>query len=306
MKNPKDYMGLSGFVWFQGVIEDRNDPLKLGRCRVRVLGFHPEDKQLVPTNHLPWAHVLQPITSTAMSGLGQTPLGPVEGTWVIGFFRDGKDAQEPIIMGLISGIPEDESVNGETKGFRDPNNVYPRTGHLKEPDTNRLARNQNTSSTIVQTKLDGIETNVNTATSGKKWSEKKTPYAAKYPFNHVRESESGHIFEVDDTSGKERLHTYHRKGTFEEIHDDGSKVVKVVANTYNIIAGSDHVLIKGKCFVTIDGDTRLLMKGDLDWEVKGDMNLTVGGNVVEAFGGTQDTTAAGNIKIVAPRMDVNP
>lgn len=31
-------------------------------------------------------HPVQPMTSAAMSGIGTTPLGPVEGTWVVGFF----------------------------------------------------------------------------------------------------------------------------------------------------------------------------------------------------------------------------
>ncbi len=97
-----NYMGFDKFVWFQGVVEDRGDPLMLGRCKVRCLGFHDENKQKSPTENLPWAHPIQPLTSTAMSGMGETPLGPVEGTWVVGFFRDGNTAQEPIIFGVIS------------------------------------------------------------------------------------------------------------------------------------------------------------------------------------------------------------
>ena len=80
------------FVWWTGVVEDRIDPLKLGRCRVRVLGYHTDKKGIdhIPTNTLPWATPSQPITSGAMNGIGTTPMGPVEGTWVFGFFRDGK------------------------------------------------------------------------------------------------------------------------------------------------------------------------------------------------------------------------
>ena len=53
-----NFMGLDGFVWFTGVVEDRNDPAKLGRVRVRCLGFHTEDKNDIPTADLPWAHVM--------------------------------------------------------------------------------------------------------------------------------------------------------------------------------------------------------------------------------------------------------
>ena len=79
------------FRWWTGVVEDRVDPLKLGRCRVRILGYHTDKKGIdhIPTNTLPWATPSQPITSGAMNGIGTTPMGPVEGTWVFGFFRDG-------------------------------------------------------------------------------------------------------------------------------------------------------------------------------------------------------------------------
>ena len=52
------FMGLDGFVWFTGVVEDRNDPDKLGRVRVRCLGFHTEDLLDIPTKDLPWATVM--------------------------------------------------------------------------------------------------------------------------------------------------------------------------------------------------------------------------------------------------------
>ena len=102
------FMGFDGFVWFMGVVEDRRDPMALGRCRVRIAGLHTEKMEQgidegIPTEDLPWAHPMQPITSAAMNGIGTTPLGPVEGTWVVGFFRDGENCQEPIMMGTLGG-----------------------------------------------------------------------------------------------------------------------------------------------------------------------------------------------------------
>ena len=58
-----NFMGLDGFIWFIGVVEDRNDPSKLGRVKVRCLGFHSEDKNDIPTADLPWAHVCLLYTS---------------------------------------------------------------------------------------------------------------------------------------------------------------------------------------------------------------------------------------------------
>ena len=116
------------FIWFKGVVENRNDPMKLGRCRVRCLGFRTENKSLLPTDDLPWAFPIQPITSAAMNGIGQTPIGPVEGTWVFGFFMDGKSCQQPVIMGTMGGVPE-EAPNSAV-GFNDPNAKYPKEEFL--------------------------------------------------------------------------------------------------------------------------------------------------------------------------------
>ena len=91
-----------GFNWWIGVVEDRMDPEFLGRCRVRIFGYHTDDKGLLPVTGLPWAIPIQPITSAAMSGKGSSPLGPVEGTWVLGFFFDGDDMQQPAMLGTIA------------------------------------------------------------------------------------------------------------------------------------------------------------------------------------------------------------
>ena len=104
-------MGKDGFVWWQGVVEDRHDPLFLGRCRVRILGFHTENTTQMPSETLPWAYPIQPITSAAQTGVGTSPTGPVEGTWVIGFFRDGEAAQEPVFFGTLGGIPDIPAPN---------------------------------------------------------------------------------------------------------------------------------------------------------------------------------------------------
>ena len=83
MISDNNFLGFNNFVWFVGVVEDRNDPQKLGRVRVRILGSHVGDKVQLPTTDLPWAQVIQPVTSTGISGLGHTTfLVPV--TWVMG------------------------------------------------------------------------------------------------------------------------------------------------------------------------------------------------------------------------------
>ena len=97
-------MGKNGFVWWQGVVEDIHDPLKIGRVRVRVLGWHTDDRREIPTEDLPWAHVVMPVNSASMSGKGWSPTGILQGTWVMGFFRDALNGQEPVVFGTVGGI----------------------------------------------------------------------------------------------------------------------------------------------------------------------------------------------------------
>ena len=99
-----------------------------------------------------------------------------------------------------------------------------------------------------------------------------------YPFNHVHESESGHIHEVDDTPEGERLFTQHTAGTYEEIIADGTKTVKVVGDNYELIAGGSNVYVRGNINLTCSGTKRELIEGDYILEVGGDFTRKVGGS----------------------------
>ncbi|SVC30976.1 uncharacterized protein METZ01_LOCUS283830, partial [marine metagenome] len=101
--------------------------------------------------------------------------------------------------------------------------------------------------------------------------------SAKYPYNHVHESEAGHIHEIDDTPGGERLMQQHSTGTFQEIHPDGSKMVKVIGDNYEIIAGKSSILVVGDANITYDGNVRELVKGDYALEVEGNYSQNIHG-----------------------------
>jgi len=130
-----NFIGMDGFIWFYGVVEDRHDPYLTGRVRVRCFGHHTGDKEELPTKDLPWAQVMLPVTSAGISGIGQSPTGLVEGSHVFGFFRDGEDRQEPVVMGSLPGYPAE--LADTEKGFYDPNGDFPR--YINSPDTNQLA-----------------------------------------------------------------------------------------------------------------------------------------------------------------------
>ena len=296
-----NFMGKDGFIWFVGVVEDRLDPKALGRLRVRCLGYHSENLDKLPTADLPWSHVMNPITSATVSGVGQSPLGAVEGSWVIGFFRDGSAAQEPVIIGTLPGIPSslpvkappltDYDMTYSGKGFQDYLHAnYPK---YKETDINRLAVNEgstltggtetNPHSTLTIRRADrdlgvgqaDIEPRSNIGSLAQiddservhqdevtAWSEPVTPYRALYPYNHVYESEGGHIREMDDTPGYERIHERHASGSGYEIFASGTKVTRVKKDNYSIVTEDDYVHIQGDSTSTIDGGLRVFINKD--------------------------------------------
>lgn len=108
------------FSWWIGVVEDRKDPEKLGRVKVRIFGLHTDDKTDLPTEHLQWAWPVQPITSAALSGKGKSPVGPLEGTWVVGFFLDGNDQQQPAFFGTISSKVRPEASKTKDNASNQP------------------------------------------------------------------------------------------------------------------------------------------------------------------------------------------
>ena len=373
------FQGKDGFIWWHGVVEDRQDPLYLGRCKVRILGWHTEDKAELPTASLPWAQVLMPITSASQTNVGHAPVGPVEGTWVMGFYRDGELAQEPVIMGTIPGIPENFAKQGT--GFNDPRldvpsadrqgqdetgkgikgvpgetldafpfppkdiktisggealvtsytdterkalsggSLYPR--ETNKPTTSKYARGSADSSASAATvgiissknsntkELDIVVPSfapsdafipkgqsVTDTVSGlskvgindylksddynllrqvqitKTISQPNSAYSAQYPYNHVYESESGHLIEQDDTPGKERLHWYHRSGTFTEFHPAGMRVDRTNAHRYNIVTGNYESIISGEEKKSITTDYTLNLGGRLTLKSGKDISIT--------------------------------
>ena len=106
----------SNFYWFFGCVEDRSDPMRIGRVRLRILGYHTDDTEQLPTDDLPWAMPIMPANSASTSGIGWSPTGPVEGTWVWGFFMDGAEGQQPAFVGTINAVPESNGSGGGGDG----------------------------------------------------------------------------------------------------------------------------------------------------------------------------------------------
>lgn len=494
-------------TFFYGCVENRNDPLKLGRYQIRVVGVHTEDKAKLPTKDLPWAITLQPTTSAGVSGVGLNP-GLVNGSWVMVIFTSD-DLQVPIVLGSVAGIPgvsgtvaaeagqdappaneaspkqkevgvqegvypasvlnddqpylgsltktqynqfvaksrEIESsgnysavnslgylgayqfgaaaledlgyikkgswaankknslvdsdlnwtgkdgvtgkiaflgntaaqdncmllysqrayklmsgkgqanpqtdprvlagllgaahnqgtgcisklIRGETTrdgngttaqsyydrcyaaitvqagqetnttpstdpngpapippeenlappkkdltpssnmdiGFKDPESKYPT--YRDEADTHRLVRGQNITNTIVDIKEKERVKSIGIGLSAKQWDQPSIQYAAQYPYNHAQVTETGHVFELDDTPSAERVHLYHRSGTFLEIDQGGNQVNKIVGHGVEIIERDGHIYIKGNGHMHIEG--RFTLQTDNAFIEMKDLNI---------------------------------
>ena len=511
---------MKNMIWWTGVVEDRYDPERLGRCRVRIFGYHTDNLDELPTSDLPWAIPLQSITSAAASGVGITPVGIVTGSWVMGFFLDAEHAQQPVIMGTIAGKPEktkeqlnrnkqeaktanilyasdglplydnanklievnlgntpiektfktltdkdlkvlmnaignylsnnnyskegekgelgryqikiedliglgylqisfltegipdstyidndknwtgkdnitskkaflsnktvqesamkillkasyDELIrtekikpddpysliggllftshifdtslcdnldkkdysgkrgkeyfivgaealkgNSETLirqvennsyisssssydqdpyltnedllkpvAFSDPNKIFPKYEYAGLTDLNKLATGDSTHNYFDVKKRKRI-TNIETAGSDSTWSEPIPAFYGKYPYNQVIETESGHVIELDNTPSAERIHVFHRSGSYIEIDVNGSKVTKTVGDNYELVDNNNNVFIKGAHNLTVEGKTSIYVKDDAVIQVDGDLNVTGHGKTIVETAGT--------------------
>ena len=505
-----EYFTKNGLVWWVGVVEDRYDPLKLGRCKVRIFGYHTDDTTELKTEDLPWAVVMQPITSAALSGKGSSPVGILEGTWVIGWFLDGEEKQQPLIIGTYAGkpktpdygnlqknsnfiqgnfardssgnliydgsgnpissgtasttdsivkstlppldvdmikkltsaigqressnnysaenpfgyigkyqfgaaalidlgyvkagttnstlndstnwtnkngvsskeafladqnaqenamfnlleinykrllksekittndssdkvagllaashlvgsgnadkfdkkdgngvkastyytlgskavggngeVPVDSSsdVNRETflpenpnnpnndptkslnhpalarsKGFADPNKVYPTREYANIGDVNKLAIGDRSHSSV-KNKDNNRVTNIPVAEGGISWNEPVSAFSGRYPFNQVHETEAGHVVEFDSTPGSERIHVYHKNGSYVEVDINGNFVRKATGSDFVLIDRNKQVYVKGAYNLTVDGAHRILVRDNATIQVEGDANI---------------------------------
>ena len=385
------FQGKDGYIWWHGVVEDRKDPMFLGRCRVRILGWHTANKSELPTANLPWAYPLMPITSASQVGVGEAPIGPVEGTWVMGYYRDGELAQEPVMVGTLPGIPE--NLAKKNTGFNDsrldapdtnrnmkkkdgtpiaggspinlmsfpfpPKDVFINSGGevkiteftheeraaggsdllstsaesytsflnprvVNKPTTSKYARGKADSSSTVETtgifafknrnRLGGTLTTkytLNADLAGripaaafatatavpndiKKIEQPPSAYAAVYPFNHVYESESGHLVEIDDTPTKERLHWFHRSGTFTEFHPKGMRVDRTMAHHYDMVSGNKNTITLGEENRITKNDFFSTVGGRMTLAASKDIRITSDVGSVVLNSGVGITTISGN------------
>jgi len=430
----QDFAGLSDFVWWYGVVEDRKDPLLLGRVKVRCIGFHTDDKDEIPTDELPWAQVISPITSAAISGIGTTPVGLVEGSHVFGFFRDGREGQEPVVLGSSIGIPS--MISNRNKGFFDPRSFDERTSYPyppiyidrfidgrsakivdfndteesfsftgvnwfsenrcklvfeKDEETNKSVANIKIGEEVVfsmqsfspnpnenfmefdvngnliyslpsinvmsydriklktitdkdiknnppeketetnQTSINPfsditkklfsvnapldeyrkkLHQNILTAIPEIKINVPENCYSPEYPFNHVTYTESGHLFEMDDTPGRERIRLLHRTTSFLDFQNNGNRIDNVVGKYYLMIDNNLESSVFGDEIRNVGGIQNILInsKGKKSESVlkikgKGDYRLVSEEGSISISAGEDLTLSGKRVNVIASNED---
>jgi hypothetical protein len=251
----QDNPGKNGMIWFLGIVDNIEDPMQLGRVKVRVINEHDN---VVETDDLPWSLVLAPTTSAAYLGLGTSPLGLQVGSRVIGFYLDDDKKTKPVILGTMPFIKDgntaDHSVAAQARG------------------------------TALQ--KDYLE------------YEPKSAYAAEYPHNKTISTTSGHLIEVDDTPKSERIHVYHKSGSYIEMFPDGRIVFKSMKDNINISTEDQQIISDtGNVFLTAKQDARLYGEGDASVRAEGDVGVIAGGNAI-VYGNSVEISGS-SIKIEA-------
>lgn len=313
-------------MFYRAVVEDNKSPNKDGRVKVRVFGVHDENNEnsnkfnSVSLDDLPWAEVIGSNEFGLVSGIGLSSILK-QGTWVWVFFSQN-DFNYPVIIGTIQGKctidPTGKFSSG--KGFFDPDEQFPYNDRLNEYDQNRLQRVEKLDQTIHKKINDTLDTPViSDSFSGADVSQTEPNSLSdktKYTYNNVLETESGHVIELDDTSGNERIRLYHRTGSYMEMRPDGSIVQKQatdgVTNHYIHISDvQEHIAAGVKRYIEenleeiIGGNFLQNIKGDLKLHVEGNLDWQIDGNITMVSGGTQNITNGGNYVHLAPRIDLN-
>jgi hypothetical protein len=134
-----NYIGKDGFSWWIGQIAHPDYWKKAAdyfngdwnyRCKVRIIGYHPFSGSVLSDEDLPWAQVMiDPAFGSAQGGTGKT-LDLKGGETCFGFFLDGDDAQQPVVLGLlhrsdgVKNLISEQNVKADmSSGFK------PFTGH---------------------------------------------------------------------------------------------------------------------------------------------------------------------------------
>ena len=195
-----------------------------------------------------------------------------------------------------------EKLEVVNKGFTDPNANYPTKEYAGISETNKLAQGD-VKGTVVQKKNDERMKGAKLP-GGDAWDEPESAFRGAYPYNKVTQTESGHIIEIDDTPGSERLHIYHKSGTYVEIDANGSVVKRTKGSSYEIIDRNGKIAIAGRADISVNGACNIFVGNDANIEVEGDVNLKCHNDITAQAGGTFNMSAVEEFNITGGNVNI--
>ena len=280
-------VGRDGFIWWIGQVANDSwrentpgstpDTVELkdqkgfdARYQVRIMGYHTDDAEELPDLHLPWATVMYPVTAGANAGSSGATPNIRKGNFVYGFFLDGEDAQQPVIMGIL-GYSQYAQLFKEGKPFV-PTVGYTKVGNEadvpsynireEEVDPDDLAEKPASKSgekSISQTNTQGQTGSADTVTNSDKKQDKdgnkKEPIPSTYSCGLARET-SGVRLKIQNL-----IQTIENaKKSVEDTYDD-------IEEQYKNIDEFINITLK-RAAKDLSGDIAKFLTSAFDWIVK--------------------------------------
>ena len=180
------------------------------------------------------------------------------------------------------GAGQEETLGVPIDGMQDPTGALPKRDYNYDVSINKAARGTKVNNLYAGGGDFGVPLNI------------APQRPSQYPFNQVQETASGHVIELDDTPGGERVLLRHRKGAGVEMRADGSVVISALNNKVEVTGGDQTVIIEGNGNLVYHGNLNMKVSGDYNIDVGGNFNVNVAGNLVEQIEQNHRTTVTEN------------
>lgn len=125
------------------------------------------------------------------------------------------------------------------------------------------------------------------------------PFKGEYPYVKTNRTESGHLIEIDDTPGHERLLQQHKSGTYEEIHQTGDRVMKIVGRNHHITLHDENVYVEGTATVSVKGNVTLRVGGSVIVQAEKGMSFISAGDIRMKANNIVMEATKGNVELLA-------
>lgn len=167
------------------------------------------------------------------------------------------------------GSGQEETLGVPLNGMQDPTGSMPKREYHYDVSINKAARGTKVNNLYAGGGDFGVPLNLS------------PQRPSEYPCNQVQETMGGHVIELDDTPGGERILIRHRKGAGVEMRADGSVIISALNNKVEVTGGDQTVIIEGNGNLVYHGNLNLKVSGDYNVDVGGNYNVNVAGNKIE-------------------------